>query len=194
MKSKDNEEKASKEEDKKVIALILSGDINKFAILQKKYYYLVLSLVRKIIKNDDDAEDVIQESFIKVYNSLASYNSEYAFSSWLYRIVSNACIDFFRVKKDLLYYDEDEEFEDSSLIPDNSIIESEKTKIIEDAINNLPPKYKEIFILRHKEELSYEEISLQLNMQLGTVKTNLFRARKCIELFLRKYPSVFNFS
>ena len=195
MKPKNNEQqKANKDEDKKTIEQILTGDVNKFAILRKKYYYLVLSLVRKIIKDELDAEDVIQETFIKVYNSLASYNSEYAFSSWLYRITSNACIDYLRFKKDLRYYDDDEEFEDSSLIPDKNIIENEKAKIIEDAINNLPSKYKELFTLRHTEELQYDEISKKLNMPLGTVKTNLFRARKCIELSLKKYPAVFNLS
>ena len=194
MNIKYSDEKINKEEDKKTIDQILRGDVNKFTILQKKYYYLVLSLVRKIIRNDDDAEDIIQETFIKVYNSLASYNSEYAFSSWIYRIASNTCIDFFRLKKDLVYYDEEEEFEDISLSPDKNIIENEKIKIIEDAINDLPDKYKELFILRHKEELRYEEISEKLNMPLGTVKTNLFRAKKYIELFLKKYPTVFNIS
>lgn len=195
MNPKYKDEKLNKEEDRKTIDQILNGDINKFSVLQKKYYYLVLTLVRKIIKDDDDADDVVQETFIKVYHSLSTYSSEYAFSSWIYRIASNTCIDFIRVKKDLVHYDAtDIEFEDSSLIPDQDIIANEKMKIIENAINDLPKVYREIFVLRYKEELKYEEISASLNIPLGTVKTNLFRAKKYVEIFLKKYPAVFNLS
>jgi RNA polymerase sigma-70 factor (ECF subfamily) len=191
----------SKEEDRKIIQAILEGDVNKFAVLQKKYHYLIYSLVRKIIKDDDDVEDVLQETFIKAYNALSSYSFEYAFSSWIYKIASNSCIDFLRKKKNLIYYErfhneanEDDKYqiEDDSFTPEGFMIDKEKKEIIKNAIYALPSKYKELILMRHEEELSYQEISEKLDIPLGTVKVNLFRARKILELQLRKFPTIFN--
>ena len=187
------------EEDKNIIEQILAGDINKFAILQKKYYYMLLTLIRKIIKDADDVEDVMQESFIKAYKNLASYNFEFTFSSWLYKIASNCCIDFLRKKRDLSYdsfenKDNEEGFqiEDSYFLPDENIINNERTKIIESAVNKLPKKYIKLFKLRYEDEIQIEELADKLNMPIGTIKTHLFRARKIVELTLRKYPVFFD--
>lgn len=189
----------NKNEDYEIIKQILSGNINKFSIIQNKYYYLIFSLVKKIIKDPDDIEDIIQETFIKAYSKLITYNNDHSFSSWIYKIASNNCIDFIRRKKKLSYdniideYNAEEGFqiEDITFMPDKDIMNTERSKIIKDTIKHLPDRYKLLIKLRYEDELKCEDIATQLNIPLGTVKTHLFRARKIMGLALKKYPEVF---
>jgi RNA polymerase sigma-70 factor (ECF subfamily) len=200
-----NEEKKlrSKDEDIHTIECILSGDTDMFEVLQNKYKLLIYSLMRKMVKDEDDIDDLVQETFIKAYRSLSNYNQDYAFSSWLYKIASNTSIDFLRKKRILVSIshsntteeeDEEYEIEDSSYLPDANIIDSERSAIIKNAINELHEKYRVIIQLRHDEDLDYVEIAERLGIPLGTVKVNLFRARKLLELSLRKYPDLFDLS
>lgn len=180
----------SKQEDFEAIRRVLDGDNTAYEFLQKKYKNLIYSLVKKMIKNDSDVEDLVQETFIKAYKALDKFKFNYSFSAWIYRIASNNTIDFLRKRRfDTFSIDkpignsEDEnyfEIEDNSYSPDSDLISEQKADIIKAAIDTLPENYREIIILRHEEELDYKAIAEQLDLPLGTVKAHLFRARKLL--------------
>lgn len=180
----------SKQEDFDAIRRVLEGDNTAYEFLQKKYKNLIYSLVKKMIKNDSDVEDLVQETFIKAYKALDKFKFNYSFSAWIYRIASNNTIDFLRKRRfDTFSIDkpignaEDEnyfEIEDNSYSPDADLISEQKADIITAAINTLPDNYREIILLRHEEELDYKAIAEQLDLPLGTVKAHLFRARKLL--------------
>ncbi|MDT3741380.1 MAG: sigma-70 family RNA polymerase sigma factor [Candidatus Kapabacteria bacterium] len=190
-------------EDAEVIIRILDGEINAFGILQKKYKRVISSLIRKMIKDEDDIDDLVQETFIKAYRALDRYQSSYSFSAWIYRIASNTCIDFLRKKRlNIISIDQpigttDEEdglffeIEDNSYQPDVEFINNERKAALYSAIDSLPEKYRLIIKLRHEEELDYNEIALKLDMPLGTVKAHLFRARKMLLDDLKKINHLF---
>ena len=197
--NKDN--KAEMEEEFRIINQILSGDTSAFTTLQKKYKKIIVALIRKMIRNEDDVEDLTQETFIKAYNALKSFQFGYAFSAWLYRIASNTCIDFLRKKRfptislnqpisdsdDELFF----EVEDNTYVPDVNLMNLERKKILDKAINELPENYREIIQLRHEEEMDYNEISKKLDIPLGTVKAHLFRARKILLQSLKNHTHLF---
>ena len=179
----------SKEEDFEAIRKVLDGDDRAFEFLQKKYKPRITALIRRMLKDSDDIEDMVQESFIKAYKALPTFQFGYTFSAWIYRIASNNTIDFLRKKRfqhisiDKPYgEDEDSYFDikDEDPLPDIELITSERKKILDEAIENLNDGYKEIIKLRHKEELDYKEIADKLDLPLGTVKAHLFRARKAL--------------
>ena len=131
---------ASKLEDYNLIDKAIKGDQSAYERLMKKYYKLVNNLIYRMIYNKDDVEDLTQEAFIKAFNSLEKFDHQFAFSTWLYKIASNNCIDYLRKKKlntisiDKEFDDEDEdlrfEIPDNDYKPDRNILESEKTKIL----------------------------------------------------------------
>lgn len=173
--------------DNDIIKSILEGNKEHFGILQKRYKRIISNLIKKMIRDEDDIDDLIQDTFIKSYNALPSFQFTYSFSSWIYRIASNTCIDFIRKKKfNFVYIDEhtgddDEpvyEIKDTSYQPDLEYHNKEKMEILKRAIDALPENYKAIIKLRHEDELEYQEISDKLKLPLGTVKVHLFRARK----------------
>jgi RNA polymerase sigma-70 factor (ECF subfamily) len=161
----------------------------------KKYKGPLQNLIYRMVSDKNEIEDLIQEVFIKAFNSLKNYNQEYAFSTWIYRIAINNTIDYLRKKKIETFSidsegDDDEdrpkfEIPDTSYSADANIILEQRQQIINDAINSLPEKYKKVIELRHKEELSYEEISEILGLPIGTVKAHLFRARELLNKYLK---------
>jgi RNA polymerase sigma-70 factor (ECF subfamily) len=182
-------------EDRRLIEKALKGDQKAFETLLNKYRNLVFSIMFKMVRNTPEAEDLTQEAFMKAFNSLATFNEEFAFSTWLMKIASNNCIDYLRRRKlrtysihePIQYKDEKIEIDipDQEPTPERSLIQTERKKMIEDAINELPERYRYVIILRHKEEKSYEEISEILNLPLGTVKAQIFRAREILNRKLR---------
>jgi RNA polymerase sigma factor (sigma-70 family) len=189
------------DEDFEIIKSILAGKTNDFEKLQKKYKRQIHNLIKRMIKNDDDVDDLTQESFIKAYNALNTFQFGYSFSAWLYRIASNNCIDFLRKKRfDTISinqpsYDSDEEqefeIEDNSYVPDLNMLAEERRKVLVNAIESLPENYREIIKLRHEEELDYNQISIKLDLPLGTVKAHLFRARKILLNELKGQKNLF---
>lgn len=172
-----------------ILINIFSGKKNDFYYLEKKYKNLIKSAIRKMIKEEDDINDLIQETFIKAYNALHTFQFGYSFSSWIYRIASNCCIDFMRKKKLNTFsinqkINSDEEYtfeiEDNSFKPDLNILNIDKSNALKLAIESLPENYRLIIKLRHEEDLDYVQISEKLDMPLGTVKAHLFRARKLL--------------
>ncbi len=186
---------ASKLEDYNLIDKAIKGDQSAYERLMKKYYKLVNNLIYRMIYNKDDVEDLTQEAFIKAFNSLEKFDHQFAFSTWLYKIASNNCIDYLRKKKlntisiDKEFDNEDEdlrfEIPDNDYKPDRNILESEKTKILTDAINSLPEKYKSVILLRHQDDMEYEEIAKKLKLPLGTVKAHIFRGRELLNKYLK---------
>lgn len=177
-------------EDQKLIARARNGDQKAYEELMIKYRNLVYHVMIKMVRNPQEAEDLLQEAFIKAFKALASFNEEYAFSTWLMKIATNNCIDFLRKKKlktfsidEPVKYKEDQvkiEVPDVDPTPEKYLLAEERSKILDDAIQSLPPRYRHVIVLRHKEEKSYEEISDILKLPLGTVKARIFRAREML--------------
>lgn len=186
---------ARKAEDKKLIKLALQGEQKAFESLVSKYKDLVYSVMYKMVRNPQEAEDLTQEAFMKAFKALESFNEEFAFSTWLMKIATNNCIDLLRRKKlrttsidqPIQYKDDSLQMEipDRAPTPEKQILSSERARIINEAIDSLPPRYKHVIVLRHKEEKSYEEIAEILNLPLGTVKARIFRAREMLNKKLK---------
>ena len=184
-----------KENDSELIHRAKAGDTTAYDLLLKKYKSSVFNLIYRMVRDTHEAEDLTQEAFIKAFNSLISFNEEYAFSTWLYKIATNNCIDFFRKRKLQTYsldkpiqYKDSElqhEIPDPDLNPEKSILADERSNIIREAIKTLPEKYYTAIVLRHSEEKSYEEIAEILNLPLGTVKARIFRAREMLNKALK---------
>jgi RNA polymerase sigma-70 factor (ECF subfamily) len=177
------------EDDLIIIRSVLSGDSSQFALLWQKYNKQIYANVLKIVRSIDDADDIVQDTFLKAFNALHSYNQTFPFPAWLYKIASNTCIDYFRRKRIRPISIENINREGGDIydiIPDKStpidvnIINNETKEQLLKAVEQLPLRYKQCIQLRHFEELSYEEISLKMNLPLGTVKITLFRARKML--------------
>lgn len=194
--------KEQNDEDIIIIKNVLAGKTHEFDVLQKKYRILISSLIRKMIRDEDDIDDLVQESFIKAYNALDKFQEGYSFSSWLYRIASNNCIDFLRKKRfptisiENPSFTDDEDggaldIEDQSYQADIQVLGNERRKALFDAIAELPENYREIIELRHEQELDYKEIADKLDMPLGTVKAHLFRARKILLEKLKNQKHLF---
>lgn len=175
----------------------LSGNPEAFEELVIRYQKPVYNLVYRFLGNVDDAKDITQEAFVKAYQSLTKHNPELAFHSWLFRIAQNLSIDYLRWKKRRLTVSLDEPSEDTDHdmrykeIADqtpnvrNRLIEDQKCAHIQTVIDSLPEQYKSVIILRHIEGLPLNEIARVLNLPLGTIKTNLYRARNLMKDKLR---------
>lgn len=185
----------SRSEDSKLIRAALRGDQEAFQRLMEKYNDAICHLLRRMISSGDEIDDLAQETFIKAFASLKSFNEEYAFSTWLYKIATNNCIDYIRKKKLQTYsidkpiesVESDFTFElpDTTYVPDRDIIQRQRSLLIEEAIASLPEKYRRVIILRHTEEKDYSEIAKILHLPIGTVKAHLFRAREMLNKYLR---------
>lgn len=185
-----------KAEDTVLIQRALEGDQQAFKDILNKYKGPVFNLIIRMVKNKEEAEDLVQEAFIKAFNSLASFNMEYAFSTWLYKIAINNCIDHFRKQKlKLCSLDKPleskngelkREFPDVTFAADRELLDSEKTDLIQKAIDSLPEKYRLSIVYRHQDEKSYEEIAQLMDIPLGTVKARIFRAREMLKKKLKK--------
>ncbi len=181
---------ASSIEDDGFVERALTGDESAYKDLMNKYDRPIYFHIRKMIKEQELVEDLVQEVFMKAFNNLATYSNEYAFSTWLYRIATNHTIDYLRKKKlqtlsiNDPYKTKDGEIEiqlpDDTYATDKKIIKKERKQIVHEAIEDLPEKYKAVIRMRHMEELSYQEISEELDLPLGTVKAHIFRARELL--------------
>ncbi|REL24295.1 sigma-70 family RNA polymerase sigma factor [Rhodohalobacter sp. SW132] len=177
-------------QDETYVRNALSGDQKAYQKLTEKYRRPLQYHVSRMVKESEQVEDLVQEAFVKAFDNLESYNSSYAFSTWLYRITTNHTIDYLRKKKlqttsidkPIKTRDGELSFElpDEDAETDRSIIKRERKKIITTAIENLPDKYRQVIEMRHIEELSYQEISDKLDLPLGTVKAHIFRAREML--------------
>ena len=179
-----------------IIQQAINGQESAYEALLHRYKNGIYNMIYQMIKNREEAEDLVQETFIKAFNSLESYNDNYAFSTWLYKIAFNHCIDAIRKKKlktfpldrpiQLRDGEVKHEIKDETHSPEGDFLFAEKKKRIQITINSLPKRYRQAIILRHQEDRSYEEISQILNIPLGTVKARIFRAREMLKKRLQE--------
>jgi RNA polymerase sigma factor (sigma-70 family) len=167
----------------------LEGDESAYAELLARYKKPVYHMILKMVRNIDDAEDLTIEAFAKAFRNLARFKKDYTFSTWLFRIATNNAIDFIRKKKldtfsiHTSYSDDNGEavtmdVEDHNMTPDEEAINTQKIELVRMFVTKLPPKYQRLVKLRYFDELSYEEIAVELDAPLGTVKAQLHRARE----------------
>ena len=186
----------SRAEDSRNIKAALKGDQVAYRVIMKKYHDQVYNLLYRMVHTKDEVEDLTQEAFIKAFNSLQNFNEEFAFSTWLYKIATNNCIDYIRkrklktfsIDKPISSKDGEYSFEipDSTFVPDRSMIENQRSRVIQDAVNSLPEKYRTVILMRHTEDKDYQEIADELQLPLGTVKAHIFRAREILYKKLKK--------
>ena len=174
---------------KLIVQALNHSDQKAYAELMERYKYSVYFMLLKMVKNKDDADDLTIEAFGKAFKRLRQYTPDYAFSTWLFKIASNNAIDFIRKKKNQKLISMDKGFENEeggtvslevkaeSLDPEENFMKKQKVELLREIVDKLKPKYKELIEMRYYEELSYEEISEKLNLPIGTVKAQLFRAR-----------------
>ena len=168
--------------DESAIRLVLNGDTRAFSEIVDRYRDSVFGMALRFTGNHGDAQDISQEIFIRVYENLNRYNGKSKFSTWLYRISYNLCIDWTRKhRKDRLVTgitDDDPEIPDSRAGPEDTFFETQRRRELRRAISSLKDKYRDILILFYYQGFSYEVISGILEMPVKTVETQLYRARK----------------
>lgn len=173
--------------DTQLIEQILEGNSQAFEILFLRYREPILQLyLQRTSGNADDADDLVQETFIKVYLNIHRYDAQYAFGQWVYAIAKNTFIDYIRKKHDeVSELDESKSAQSPLPTPEESIINSQQRAEIYRSVNQLSPRYQKLVELRFLKEYSYEEIASELNLPLGTVKTQIHRAREILCKFLK---------
>ena len=181
-------------EEQKIIQMVNEGDTDAFEMLVLANQKNVYNLALKMTNNEEDALDISQEAFLKAYSKLASYRGESRFSVWLYRLTYNLCIDFLRKKThvnsiSLTYQDdsgEDHDFEipDFRPTPEDEAVRSENRKVISESFNELDTPQRELLMMREITGMSYLDIAYVLNINEGTVKSRISRARKKLTAIL----------
>ncbi|MHC1733267.1 MAG: sigma-70 family RNA polymerase sigma factor [Bacteroidales bacterium] len=175
--------------DLKVIDRALQGDSRAYTELLNRYRDSVYYVMLRMISNPSDAEDLTIEAFGKAFHNLAKYVPSHAFSTWLFRIATNNCIDFMRRKSQSPRpFDQDEGEEDEveatvasdMIAPDELMINRETAASLNRIVKTLKPRYRRLIELRYFEDYSYEEIASELSLPIGTVKARLFRAKVLI--------------
>ena len=174
--------------DGELVKSALAGREAGFEELVRRYQRPIAAYVYRMVGDYDSALDLTQEVFIKVYNSLARYRSEFKFSTWIYKIAHNAAIDHLRrhaVRGQALVAGVDCERREVALkslrlTPEQESEKKERCSEIEAVVQTLPAGYRELIVLRHSHDLSYDEIAEVTGLPLGTVKNRLFRAREAM--------------
>lgn len=182
------------EHEKHCIERVLKGDANAFEHLVHAYEKTVYNLALRTLGNREDAEDVTQEAFLKAYRSLDSFRGDSKFSVWLYRIVSNLCLDLLRSRQrkptqSLTVEDDDGETDELEISDDHfspeKLLDRKLTReSVQRGLASLPDDARQILLLRELQGMSYEEIGQTLDLEPGTVKSRIFRARKRLCAFL----------
>ena len=181
---------------KLVVRAVEDGDQRAYAELMTRYRDSVYFMLLKMVNNRDDAEDLTIEAFGKAFRNIKQYTPDYAFSTWLFKIATNNCIDFIRrKKKQTLSIDTGFENSEGNEItidikaespdPEENMIKKQKGVAMREVVDRLKPRYKNLIELRYYKELSYEEIAAELDLPLGTVKAQLFRAREFLYNMLK---------
>lgn len=176
--------------DYRLVKRALEGsDQRAYAELMGRYRDSVYFMLLKMVNSKDDAEDLTVEAFGKAFKRLNQYTPNYAFSTWLFRIATNNCIDFIRRKRKNTFsidqpMSDDEggelvlDLRSEMLDPEESVMRKQKIALLRELVDKMKPRYRTLIEMRYFQELSYEEIAQELDLPLGTVKAQLFRARE----------------
>ncbi len=175
-----------------LVQLAVKGDQKAYAELMGRYRDAIYFMLLKMVNNKSDAEDLTIEAFGKAFKNIQQYSPNYAFSTWLFKIASNNCIDYLRKKRnniislDGTHLNEEKENErtihikDETPDPEEGLIRQQKAVLMRTVVKKLKPRYRTLIELRYFKEFSYEEIAVELDLPLGTVKAQLFRARELL--------------
>lgn len=187
--------------DLKLVGQAIDGDQKAYAELMERYRDAIYFMLLKMVNNKSDAEDLTIEAFGKAFKSIKQYTPTYAFSTWLFKIATNNCIDFIRKKKaNLVSIDQPIEDEDGvqslpasnihsgGLDPEEILIKDQNIQLVKTLVLKLKPRYRRLIELRYFKEYSYDEIADELSIPLGTVKAQLFRARELLHNILINSP------
>ncbi|HYW94156.1 MAG TPA: sigma-70 family RNA polymerase sigma factor [Bacteroidales bacterium] len=187
------------QQDFRLVEQAKKGDQKAFAELLGRYRDTIYFMLLKMVNNPIDAEDLTIEAFGKAFKNISQYTPNYAFSTWLFKIATNNCIDFIRKKRGNTVsldhtFDEDDSLSPSASIqsespdPELHMINQQKVTIMREVVSKLKPRYRRLVELRYFKEFSYEEISRELDLPIGTVKAQLFRARELLFNILKNTP------
>lgn len=175
--------------DYRLVEFARRGDQKAYAELMGRYRDAIYYMLIKMVNNPSDAEDLTIEAFGKAFKNINQYTPNYAFSTWLFKIASNNCIDFIRKKRgSVISLDHNQEEQDSvsnsiqasTLDPEENLIKKQKVSLMRTVVTKLKPRYRRLIELRYFKEYSYEEIAGELDLPIGTVKAQLFRARELL--------------
>jgi len=197
VKADSNDNVSKTERDSRLVKQILeSGNRTAYSQLMDEYFDKVYTRMLKMTGQPGDAEDLTMEAFNKAFSKLDQYTSDFAFSTWLYRIAKNNCIDYLRRNKkdnDTMVNQQDagigiaaHELANQLPSPEQLMITRQETSLLREIVDTLHPKYKDIIKLHYFKELSCEEIAQQLDLPEGTVKVRLFRARELLYNIMSK--------
>ena len=173
----------------------MNGDQKAFADLHDRYRDAIYFMLLKMVSNKSDAEDLTIEAFGKAFRSLDTFTPSFAFSTWLFKIATNNCIDFIRKKQaspSIIDQGSDEmdiytiNIQADTPDPEEELINRQRVAELREVVSQLKPRYKRLVELRYYKEYSYEEISKELNLPIGTIKAQLFRAKTLLYNILNK--------
>lgn len=183
-------------EDYALVKLALDGDQRAFAQLMERYRDSLYFMLFKMVNNKSDADDLTIEAFGKAFKFLDQYTPDFAFSTWLFKIASNNCIDFMRKKRndhvsiDAVVEDQNNDsmlhLTAEGLDPEEDLIMQQKVSLMRIVVKKMKPRYRMLIESRYFKEMSYEEIAVKLDLPIGTVKAQLFRARELLYNILKK--------
>lgn len=177
-------------DDALLVERCLKGDERAYGTLLGRYRRVVYSLVYRMVGNAEEAQDLSQEAFIRAFRNLGSYDRTRSFSNWLFKIASNLTIDYHRKRKlptvSMAVGEDDEEGREMELLDPtpsvlDNLLEDEEARRTESLVRSLPERYRIVVLLRHAQDLSYEEIAETLSLPVGTVKARLHRARAMLK-------------
>lgn len=172
-----------------LVEMARGGNEKAFSGLLNRYRDTIYFMLLKMVNNTSDAEDLTIEAFGKAFRNLDSFTPDYAFSTWLFKIATNNCIDFIRKKQvspaSVNYLQDDIEsltvnIQSDLPDPEEALINDQKIAVLRDIVKQLKPRYRNLIELRYFKEYSYEEIASELKLPIGTVKAQLFRAKSLL--------------
>ncbi|MEA2043516.1 MAG: sigma-70 family RNA polymerase sigma factor [Bacteroidota bacterium] len=184
------------------------GDQEAFTEILGLYREPLYFLLYRMVSHKGDAEDLVIETFEKAFRNIRQYSDNYAFSTWLYKVATNHCIDFLRKKKNKLKplsidrnddLGQDEYYKyifisDNKPNPEEELILEQKSEILMKLIKKLPPNYRRVLVLRYYEDYSYAEIAEELDVPLGTIKARLHRSRELLSGIIEEHNDAGKFN
>jgi len=184
------------DEDQKLIRKVLNGNPQAFEELMKKYESRIYNYILRMVREREAATELTQEFFLKIYRMLSTYNFIYKFSTWSYRICYNLVIDHLRrdrmkvssMENDIIRHQVHKEQANTPEKTDIEALEKQELRqLVWDAIGRIPPKYRELILLRYLGEKKYHEIAQISNLPLGTIKNRIFKAKNLLRQEIKKY-------